>query len=58
MRWRYLLKGGGIMYSIQEYLHRFWTKFEHEFAHSGDGGDGGGIYVKESFQYSGVNLCQ
>jgi hypothetical protein len=33
------------MYNIQEYIHRFWTKFEHEFDFGGDSGHSGGIFV-------------
>jgi hypothetical protein len=40
-----LLKGGDIIYSIQEYLHHFWTKFEHELTLGGGSGDSGGIFL-------------
>ena len=33
--------GGGIRYRIQEYIHRFYTHFEHEM---GCGGGSGGIF--------------
>jgi hypothetical protein len=38
-----LYKGGDIVDSIQEYLHRFWTKFEHDFDF------GGGVEIVEVF---------
>jgi hypothetical protein len=37
--------GGDILYSTQEYLHQFWTNFEHNIAHGGGSGDSGGIFL-------------
>jgi hypothetical protein len=37
------VSGGDIICKIQEYLHRFWTIFEHEFNFGGGSGHSGGI---------------
>ena len=36
---------GGFAKNIKEYLHRFYTNFEHEIGSGGDSGDSGGIFA-------------